>query len=251
MLIDCHCHLNALAKTAREEVVASCRSKACYMLVDSSIDMNSSFASVALSQYYDFVYTSLGFHPFSADSFCEEIVQVYEDLIKENRKIVAIGEIGLDYKAAVTGEKQEKVFTSCIRLAKRTNLTVVIHNRFEYPRIFDILDQFYPSFERVVFHCFSYGPEVLSRILKKGGYVSFSLNILRNNEGILASLKSCPLNRLLLESDSPYMKVNNAASSPLDIERVYMEAARHKGLEKEALERQVFLNAQKVFALPS
>jgi len=251
MLIDCHCHLNALAKKTREEVIASCRDTGRYVFIDSSIDMNTTLASMALSQYYDFFYTSLGFHPFNAGSFSDEIAQTYEGLIRENNKIVAIGEIGLDYKAEVLSQKQEEVFKSCLRLAKHTNLPIVIHNRFDNPRILDILDQFYTSFERVVFHCFSYGPDMLERILKKGGYISFSLNILRNSEKILASLKSCPLNRLLLETDSPYMKISNVPSTPLDIEQVYNRAAEHKGLEIEALEHQVFLNAQKVFSLPS
>lgn len=250
MLIDSHCHLNALGKTAREEVIASCRDTGRFVLIDSSIDMSTSLASVALSQHYDFVYTSLGFHPFSADAFSQEVNDTYEALIRENKKIVAIGEIGLDYKAEVLTQKQEEVFASCIRLAKRTGLAVVIHNRFDNPRILDILDCFYSSFERIVFHCFSYGPDMLSRILKKGGYVSFSLNILRTNERILSSLKSCPLNRLLLESDSPYMKINDALSTPLDVERVYDRAAAHKGLERQMLEKQVALNAQKVFSLP-
>lgn len=251
MLIDCHCHINALAKTTREEVIASCRDRGQYLFIDSSIDMNTSLASMALSQYYDFFYTSLGLHPFSADLFSDEVIATYEGFIKENNKIIAVGEIGLDYKAQAPSQKQEEVFKSCIRLAKRANLPIIIHNRFDNPRILDILDEFYPNFERVVFHCFSYGPDMLERILKKGGYVSFSLNILRGNANILASLKSCPLQRLLLETDSPYMKINNVVSTPLDIEQVYAQAAAHKGLEAAALENQIFLNAQKVFSLPS
>ncbi len=249
MLIDVHCHCNSLSKIIREQVFAQAQAKSDCCFVDSSIDVQSSLASHALSSHYDFIYTSLGFHPFCAENFSEELVGIYEGLIDENPRIVAIGEIGLDAKAQAPLDTQREVLNAWVRLAKRKNLPVVIHNRLDQPQVLDILDHFYPSYDRLVFHCFSYPVHILDRIIRKKGFVSFSLNILRSNKDILDALKHCPLSSLLLETDSPYMKIKDAASTPLDIVKVYQQAAALKGIEQTELAGHVQANAQRVFAL--
>ncbi|MBN3040180.1 MAG: TatD family hydrolase [Candidatus Omnitrophica bacterium] len=255
MFIDSHCHFNSLSKIAREETASFCKDTFLCCFIDSSIDVNSSLASNALSQYYGFIYTSLGFHPFSAGIFCGEVIETYEALIKENKKIVAIGEIGLDYKADKSQEVQEEVFKAFIRLAKRHNLPVIIHNRLDpasdnnkkQPRVLEILGQFYPSFEKVIFHCFSYGPDILKPIIKKSGFVSFSLNVLRNKSEIIRSLEECPLENLLLETDSPYMKIKERNSTPLDIDKVYAKVSQAKGINEDKLKEQIVANIHRAF----
>ena len=169
MLIDAHCHLNSLSKITREDVVSSFLPKGSHTLIDTSIDVGSSLASVALSQHYDDVFTSLGFHPFSSQDFSQEVIETYQSLINENKKIVAIGEIGLDSYAKVPLDKQEEVFKFFLRLAKCNNLPVIIHNRNDEAQVLDILAGFGPSLERVVFHCFSYSSKMLKKIVEKGG----------------------------------------------------------------------------------
>lgn len=246
MLIDTHCHFNSLSRNLREELLSQGLGN--YSLIDSGIDRASSLASVSFSKQYDFIYTSLGFHPFCAKKFRLEILAEYEKLIEENKRIVSIGEIGLDYKADSALEEQEDVLRHFIQLARTNNLPVVIHNRLNNFRVIDILDEFYQNYENVVFHCFSYSGEFLEKILKRGGFVSFSLNVLRKNKEITSSLKRCPLENMLLETDSPYMKIKGNSSTPLDIDKVYSQVASIKGIEQKQLEGTVFSNAQRLFS---
>lgn len=246
-LVDSHCHFNSLSEEIREEVVSSCGGN--YIFIDSSIDTKSSLESVALSERHDFIYTSLGFHPFCGAEFSGKVIDEYERLIKENKKIVAVGEIGLDYKAEISLEEQESILCDFISLAKRENLTVVIHNRLDTFKVLEVLDKYFSTYQKVVFHCFSYSEEFLKEILQRGGFVSFSLNILREKKSIISSLNKCPLENLLLETDSPYMRIKNEPSTPLDVEKVYSFAAAAKGLEEEQLKKIVLSNAKRAFFL--
>jgi len=245
MLIDSHCHLNSLSKITREDVISSSGDSHCF--IDSSIDLFSSNISLEISKQNDFVYSALGFHPFSIKSFSKSLVGEYEKLINDNKKIIAIGEIGLDYKADFPIEIQEDVLSAFIELAKSKNLPIMIHNRWPDAKILDILDKFYSSYEKVVFHCFSSGPDFLARIIEKNGFISFSLNILRKKQEIIQSLISCPKSNLILETDSPYMRLSGKPSTPLDINKTYNKAAEIKGISEEELVASVSLNIGKLF----
>ncbi len=245
MLIDSHCHLNSLSKITREDVISSSNSNYCF--IDSSVDLNSSKVSLEISSQYDFVYSALGFHPFAGKSFSPTVVRDYEKLIDHNKKVVAIGEIGLDYKADFSAQAQEDILAAFIELAKSKGLPVMIHNRWQDTKILDILDKFYSSYERVVFHCFSSGQDFLAKIIERRGFVSFSLNILRKREEITQSLENCPLDKLILETDSPYMRAGGKPSTPLDIDKTYKIAAEIKGISKEELEEAVSLNIKELF----
>ena len=245
MLIDSHCHLNSLSKIAREDLISSLDGNYCF--IDSSIDLNSAKASAELSGQYGFVYSSLGFHPFSGKEFSSSTINDYTKLIDENKKVIAIGEIGLDYKAPISYQAQEDILSAFIKLAISKDLPVILHNRWGDAGILDILDKFYSRYEKVIFHCFSYAKDFLEKIIERGGFVSFSLNILRKKEDITSSLRSCPLNRLLLETDSPYMRASGKPSTPLDIVKTYSAAAEIKGVERGELETAIFSNAKELF----
>jgi TatD DNase family protein len=245
MFIDSHCHLTSLNRNRRQEVLQEAAQG--YRLIDSSIDPNSSLASIALSDHFPFVYTALGFHPFSCDIFSQEIISTYQTLIDEHKGIIAIGEVGLDYKASLGVSVQEDVFSRFIRLAKGRNLPLCIHNRFEGTYVLDILDKFYSNYETVVFHCFSYGVDFLKRIVEGGGNVSFSLNVLRAKEDLRLALLECPLENMLLETDSPYMKIKGQESTPLDIERVYNYVSEIKNISLDELKMGILKNSERIF----
>lgn len=248
MLIDSHCHINSLNLTQQNSFFLSDLSDSIF--IDSSIDYETFLISLKLSTEHKFVYTALGFHPFSAEKYDPGIIKLYEELIDNNKKIAAVGEIGLDYKAAVSIEKQEAIFKEFIALAKRKNLPIQIHNRLkDYERILPILDDFYSDYSQVILHCFSYPAAFLKKLITKGAYISFSLNILRKNKDIIDSLTQCPLENLLLETDSPYMRIDDRASTPLDIKEVYSFIAKLKNTDIKLLEDIINTNAKKIFNL--
>jgi len=123
----------------------------------------------------------------------------------------------------------------------------MLHNRWHDDVIFGILDDYLSDYRNVIFHCFSEDVHFLERILAKNGNVSFSLNILRKKRKIDEALKEIPLDNLLLETDSPYMKVYGEYSTPLDIEKVYNYAARAKNVSLDEIESAVYSNAKRVF----
>lgn len=246
MWIDTHCHINCLSPFQIEEIVTS--EKEC-LFIDSSVHYKSSLTSLELSRKHSFIYSALGFHPFWAKEFLPQTVKDYEALIDSSDKVVAIGEVGLDYKAELSLSGQEKVFSAFIELAKRRNLPLILHNRLDSFDILDILDRFFSSYEGIIFHCFSYSTKFLEKILEKRGFVSFSLNVLRKKPDIISSLKMCPLERLLLETDSPYMRIDGRASGPLDIGKMYEYVSSVKGLGVKELEDIVYSNAKRIFSI--
>ena len=251
MLIDSHCHINSLADEQQKAVCSLDPVRYCF--IDSGINIDSSIKSLDISRSSSFIYSSLGFHPFCVKEFTADTVKKYEKLIEANPKVVAIGEAGLDYKAGEPSGRQEDVFREFIDLAKRKDLPLAIHNRFDpakgHKRVFSILNDFFSDYHAVVFHCFSYSKEMLLEIVDKGGFISFSLNILRKNKRLLEALKACPLDNLLLETDSPYMKVKDRLSLPVDIEKVYSFVAEIKQIDQSELEKKVSLNIKKAFPL--
>lgn len=250
MLIDLHCHFNTLSREKREEVSASIVNQ---LLIDSSIDLKTSLASVGFSKKHNFLYTSLGFHPFCADKFSEDILDKYRELIDQNPKVIAIGEIGLDSFAKVSITEQERALIKFLDLAKEKKLAIFIHNRmqeskgFNPVKILEVIDKVFSNYEKIIFHCFSYSKDLLSEVLKRKGFISFSLNVLRENKVIHSSLESCPLESIFLETDSPYMRIGNQESNPLDIDRVYSLVAQVKKIKKEHLEEAIYNNMRKVF----
>lgn len=245
MLIDVHCHLTALTPEIQKTVLAA--TERTYLFIDSSINYSTTLSSVALSKEHAFIYSSIGFHPFCIREFNQGLIAQYRKIITDNTKVVSIGEIGLDYKADAPQREQEKIFREFLTLVCACNLPVVIHNRLDRPDILAILDEAFPLYEKVVFHCFSYSKTLLAEILKRGGFVSFSLNVLRKNKELLDSLKACPLESMLLETDSPYMKLNNRLSTPLDIHEVYAFVASIKNIEAKELERIMYENTLRAF----
>ncbi len=247
MFIDSHCHINSLAEDKIHNLISSGSNG--YIFIDSSINVQSALLSLELSKKYPFIYSAVGFHPFCVKEFGDTTISEYERMLVNNKRIIAIGEIGLDEKAEDSLQAQEDILRSFIMLAKRFNLPVIIHNRLKEPRIFDVLDEHFTSYEKIIFHCFSYPQSLLEKIISKGGQVSFSLNILRKKKEILESLAYCPNENILLETDSPYMKIDNLPSSPLDISKVYSLAARTKNMDVEKLKEIVSQNASKLFVL--
>jgi len=247
MLIDAHCHINSLSEIQKEELVA--KSESGYIFIDISIDFESAVQSIALSQECNNIYTSLGFHPINGGKFCNEVVEKYISFIKDNKKVVALGEVGLDYKSTLGFKDQEGLLLKFTQLSREYNLPLIIHNRWQNNLIFDILNKHFSSFRNIIFHCFSQDKEFLSKVVERRGYASFSLNILRNQKKIIESLQMVPLDNLLLETDSPYMKINGRYSSPLDIERVYHFVAKTKKLTFPKLSKIICFNTERVFGI--
>lgn len=221
MYIDTHCHLNfeAFEKDWRE-VVKKAKKGGVEKMVVVGTEVKSSKRAVEMTKEVEGVYASVGFHPHHCKgSFnLDEVIGELKRLAK-NKKVAAIGECGLDYhvykktkysKTKITeGQKnlQKKVFGKQIQLAKELELPMIIHNREAQKEILDVMDHFCKSdgkYPKGVFHCISGGVKYLKKVLEKGFYVGVDGNVTYSDE-VKFLVKEIPIDRLLLETDSPYL----------------------------------------------
>ncbi|MBQ8182083.1 MAG: TatD family hydrolase [Ruminococcus sp.] len=172
------------------------------MLASSGIDdtkMNSKLAA-----QYGYIYAAAGVHPENENNFPENYLDMIRDTVKNNPKIKAVGEIGLDYHyEGYDRDRQIMLFTQQLELAQELDLPVIIHSRDAWDDTMDILKKYRP---RGVVHCFSGSAEIAAEILKLGMYIGFTgVLTFKNAKKAIRALEVIPADRLLLETDCPYM----------------------------------------------
>ena len=174
------------------------------------MNCSSSYKSIAktceLINTYDFIYGAVGIHPENADEFKDEMLDEFKDIIKKNPKVKAIGEIGLDYYWDENPDKeiQKDVFRKHMKLAEELNLPVIIHDRDAHEDTLNIIKEF-PNVKGVV-HCFSGSVEFAKECLKLGYYIGVTgVVTFKNAKKVVKVVKEVPVERLLVETDCPYM----------------------------------------------
>lgn len=268
MIIDSHAHLNFHAfDDDREEVIKRSLENNIHMINIGTNYINSKLA-IDIAESFDGVYASVGLHPsilntrllkknfeddedVSEEEFDEE---KYLELAK-NKKVVAIGEVGLDYwrkpkgtaKKILFKQTQKKVLLQNIAVAQKLNLPLILHCRVAHDDLWEIIKDI--EMEGVV-HCFTGSVEDLERYLNKGLYIGFN-GIIFNfpSEEII---KKTPLDRILVETDCPYLTptaFEGKRNEPLYIKEVIKEISRVKEIPIEKVEEQTTLNAIKLFRL--
>lgn len=199
--IDAHCHLGGGAIDA-VDTVARASAAGVAKLIDVGCDLETSIHCVERARQIDQVYATVGVHPHEARSGVEGL----ESQLLSHEKVVAVGECGLDYHYDHSPrEAQRDVFRYQIGLANRHSLPLVIHTRSAWDDTFAIIDS-EGAPERIIFHCFSGGPEEALECLNRGGYLSFSgIVSFKNAADVKSAAKVCPRDRFLVETDSPYL----------------------------------------------
>ena len=203
MFIDVHCHLDSESYDNIDEVINSSLVNNVGKLIFNGYNMKSNVEVLELINKYDCVYGAIGFHPNDLEGITEDDYLFLEDNIK-NDKIVAIGEIGLDYHYEDTNkENQKKHFIRQLELAQRYNIPVIIHSRDSIQDTYDILRK-YPV--RGVLHCYSGSVEMAREFIKLGMFLSVGgIVTFKNAKNIIDVINNIDLSYILLETDSPYL----------------------------------------------
>ena len=205
MFFDTHAHLDDSAFDAdREAVLLQIREQGVDLVLDPGCSPESSKKAAGLSEQYDFVYFAAGIHPEDLNTRTgESMEEIFR--LSAHPKCVAIGEIGLDYYWDDTRkEEQKKLFREQLAFASEQDLPVIIHDREAHGDCFDMVRQF-PDL-RGVFHCYSGSPEMAEELLRRGWYLGFDGPVTyKNARKAIEVLRICPLNRILVETDSPYL----------------------------------------------
>lgn len=207
-MIDAHAHLLS-DKLNASEIILNMKSDGLEYIVNIGTNIADSVAGVKLAKSNSKIYTTVGIHPEYAENITLQDLGVIEDLLKtKNSKIVAVGEIGLDYHYNITEDiklKQKEIFIYQLKLANKYNLPVVIHCRDAADDILQILTQNKHLLSSgVCMHCYSEGAKYLDKFLALGSYISFTGNITFKKVD-REFLKNIPLDKIMVETDCPYL----------------------------------------------
>ena len=252
MFIDTHCHLDfADFDKDRDEVIARAKAQGLSYIINIGSTLQGSLKSLELSRQYDFIYASIGIHPHDADDFDEDALSKLSDLAQKD-KVAAIGEIGLDYYRNLSSpENQRKLFNALLKLANDLGLPVIMHTRNAQEDTLKILKNLLPK--KVVVHCFSGDSNFLKECLNLGFFVSFTCNITYKNASTLRELiKIIPLERLMLETDAPYLapqELRGRRNEPAYLKYVAQEIAQVRQMSIEEVAKVTSDNAKGFFNL--
>ena len=252
MLVDTHCHLDfPQFEPDREQVILRAEEAGVNYLVNIGATLDSSAAACELAAKYAQVYAGVGVHPHEADGFDPEAESKLRELALR-KKVVAIGETGLDfYRNLSSAENQLSAFNRQIQLAKDLKLPIVIHSRQAEEQVLKVLKSAMPL--RAVIHCFSGDESFLKGCLDLGFFISFTCNITyKKAQGLRDMVELTPLDKLMLETDAPYLSpegFRGKRNEPLQVKLLAEAVSLIKGVSIGEIAENTTNNAKGFFGL--
>ena len=248
--IDTHCHLDKLDSTP-EEAIIEAKQAGVQRMVTVSVDEPSLDFVLSMVQQFPEVYGSVGFHPHDAAELTEDLEQKIRKLALEEKKLIAIGETGLDYHYMYSSaEVQQQVFSKQLQLAVELNLPVIMHSREAETDTLNILQEI-PVLPLGVAHSFTSSFEMAKTLIEMGWYIGINgIVTFKNAEDLREVVSWLPLDRLLLETDSPFLAptpFRGKPNKPAHIPAIATFIAELRGISLEQLSEQTSANAQRLF----
>ena len=252
MYFDSHAHLteDCFAQDF-DTVVDNMKAASVTGMMEIGFDLPSSEKAVQLAERFDWVHAAVGSHPDDAEQVNEARIAVYRGLCR-NPRVKAIGEIGLDYHYEEPGrEVQKRAFRMQLALAQELSMPVVIHEREAHEDGLRILEEF-PTL-RGVFHCFSGSYEMAKELIKRGWYIGFTgVVTFKNARKAVETAANIPLDRILIETDCPYMApepFRGRRCDPSLVPYVAKKIADLRGLSPESVAAATAENAKRCFRI--
>ena len=254
MLIDSHAHLDDdKFDKDRDRLIKSLKEMGIDLIINPGDDLQSSIKAVSLSEQYDNVYAAVGIHPHSAKEMDDSTIEVLKSFTGRN-KVVAIGEIGLDYYYDNSPRDiQRQKFIEQLNLAKEVDLPVIIHTREAAQETFDILKEAQDGSLEGVLHCYSGSVEMALEYVKLGFYISLGGPVTFKNARVSREVaKAIPIDRLLIETDSPYLTpepYRGKRNEPIYVRYVAGTIAELRGITFEELAKNTSENTKRLFRI--
>ena len=253
MLFDTHAHLDDRAfDEDREELLASLPGQGLELVMNPGCSLESSRNTVKLAAAYDYIYAAVGSHPDVADEVNEEVLEEYRTLCKLNPKVKAIGEIGLDYYYEdIPREVQLKAFRLQMELARELDLPVIIHERDAHEDGMKVVREF--SDVKGVFHCYSGSAEMARQLVNEGWYIGFTgVLTFKNARKAVEVAAAIPLERIVLETDCPYMApvpFRGKRNDPGKLCHMAEKLAEIRGVSVEEIHRITTENGRRLYRI--
>ena len=255
MLFDTHAHMDDRAFDCdREALLTALPEQGIALLMNPGCSLSSSRNASALSEQYDYIYAAVGSHPDVADEVNEAVLDEYRQLCRQNPKIKAIGEIGLDYHYEdIPREIQLKAFRMQMELARELNLPAIVHERDAHEDGMAVVREF-PDVTGV-FHCYSGSAEMARQLVDKGWYIGFTgVLTFKNARKAVEVAQSIPLERIVLETDCPYMSpepFRGKRNDPGKLYRMAEKLAEIRGLSVEEIHHITTENGKRLYRIGS
>jgi TatD DNase family protein len=247
MFVDTHCHLYRSYYEDLDDVISQIKESEIYRVINNGCDKKSNIEVLELVGKYDLMYGALGIHPESANEYTQEDLDFVEEHIKDN-KIIAIGEIGLDYYWVKDNkDKQKELFEYQLKLAEKYNIPVIIHSREATQDTIDILKKYNV---KGIIHSFSGSYEVAQIYIKMGFLLGINGVITFKNCNLKDVIEKVDVKNIVLETDSPYLTPapnrgkRNDPTKVMDIAKFISDI---KGITLEELSKEINGNLSKVF----
>ena len=253
MLFDTHAHMDDQAfQEDRKALLDSYPQQGIGLIMNPGCSLASSRNVDKLTREYDFLYGAVGSHPDVADEVNEAVLEEYRMLCKQNPKIKAIGEIGLDYHYEdIPRDIQKKAFRMQMELARELNLPVIVHERDAHEDGMKIVEEF-PDVTGV-FHCYSGSCEMAKWLIARGWYIGFTgVLTFKNARKAIEVAGQIPLDRIVLETDCPYMApepFRGKRNDPGKIYRMAEKLAEIRGLSLEEIQAITMENGKRLYRL--
>ena len=254
MIFETHAHYDdEQFESGREALLASLPDCGIKRVVNIGASIESTRNSIKLAEKYDFIYASVGVHPSEIAELNEERFAWLRELTKL-KKVVAVGEIGLDYywdKEPDVQERQRYWFKRQMELARETNLPIVVHSRDAAADTMQVMKEVHAEEIPGVIHCYSYSPELALEFIKMGYYIGVGgVVTFKNAKKLKETVEKIPLERILLETDCPYMapepnrgKRNDSTNIPYIVAKI----AEIKQVTIEEVEQITWQNAMNLY----
>ena len=255
MLIDSHAHLEMKEfDSDREEVIRRAGSEGVDFIVTVGTNLKLSLKAVALADKYENIYATVGVHPHDVAKTDKNTLDALKELVQTRKKIVAYGEIGLDYFRNISPqEKQLEAFGQQLELAQELGLPVIIHDREAHQQSLETVRA--SGVRRGVFHCFSGDYEMAKKCIDLGFYISIPGVVTFDKSQILQEVAGrVPLSSLLLETDAPYLApvpYRGKRNEPSFIIHTAKKVAQIKKIPWEEVARETSVNAMNLFGIKS
>ena len=253
MLFDTHAHMDDHAfDEDRAALLADLPNQGIRLLMNPGCSLASSYNTDKLSREYDYIYAAVGSHPDVADEVNEGVLEEYRKLCKLNPRIKAIGEIGLDYHYEdIPRQIQLKAFRMQMELARELGLPVIVHERDAHEDGMKVVDEF-PNVTGV-FHCYSGSAEMAKELIKRGWYIGFTgVLTFKNARKAIEVASAIPLDRIVLETDCPYMSpepFRGKRNDPGKLYRMAEKLAEVRGLTVEEIHKITTENGKRLYRI--